>query len=65
MTQKQQERFDYLIGDVLEEDIVQLEGVSHLPNEVDRFFAGDKDATMDVVAVTSDGRRIIKDGCFC
>ena len=48
-----------LIGDVLEEDIAQLEGISHLPNEVDRFFAGDKDATMDVVAITRDGRRII------
>lgn len=48
-----------LIGDVLEENISALEGIHHLPNEVDRFFAGDKDATMDVVAVTADGRRII------
>ena len=48
-----------LIGDVLGESITSLEGIHHLPNEVDRFFAGDKDATMDVVAVTSDGRRII------
>lgn len=48
-----------LIGDVLEENIASLEGIHHLPNEVDRFFAGDKDATMDVVAVTADGRRII------
>ena len=48
-----------LIGDVLEENIADLEGIHHLPNEVDRFFAGDKNATMDVVAVTADGRRII------
>ena len=48
-----------LVGDVLEENIASLEGIHHLPNEIDRFFAGDKDATMDVVAVTKDGRRII------
>ena len=48
-----------LIGDVLEENIAGLEGIHHLSNEVDRFFAGDKNATMDVVAVTADGRRII------
>lgn len=48
-----------LIRDLLGEDVVDLDDTSRLPNEIDRFFAGDKNATMDVVAVTRDKRRII------
>ena len=48
-----------LIGDLLNEDIVDLDTGGHLPNEIDRTMAGDKNATMDVVAITKDKRRII------
>ena len=43
-----------LLNDILPE---QVAAVEHLPNEVDRFFAGDKDATMDVLCKSADGTR--------
>ena len=45
-----------LLNDILPE---QVAGIRHLPNEIDRFFEGDKDATMDVLCVADDGREFI------
>ena len=45
-----------LLEDFLEE---KISGVEHLPNEVDRFFEGDKDATMDVLCRDEGGREFV------
>ena len=46
-----------LLNDVLPEPV---DSISHLPNEVDRLFAGDKDATMDVVCESGDHKFIVE-----
>lgn len=43
-----------LLNDILP---VSIDEVTPLPNEVDRFFAGDKDVTMDVLCKSADESR--------